>query len=141
MQQRKRSAKDQAKRGKGKPRGGNVSQTVVEVPGQELERAAADVGREAGNIFFRAFTTLRAPFAGWLAENEAKAKAVRMAIDTAASIDAQALTAERRQQELEEIDHQEAKALAERRLVSAPDRNGAGAGKLRSHCSAFFKAN
>ena len=118
MQQRKRSAKDQAKRGKGKPRGGNVSQTVVEVPGQELERAAADVGREAGKSILRGLSRLcGARFAGWLAENEAKAKAVRMAIDTAASIDrGKALTAERRQQELEEIDHQEAKALAERRL-------------------------
>jgi hypothetical protein len=120
MKQRKRSAKGRRKRGAGEQtRAGHSTQIVMSgVPGQELERAAADVGREAGKTLLRGLARVfGARFAGWLAENEAKAEARRIAIDTNASIDrARALTDERRRQELQEIEHEETMALAKRRL-------------------------
>ncbi len=119
MTQRKRSAKAKRKRGQRESRatGKRIVLRGV-VPGQEFERAAADVGREAGKSLLRGLERLfGARFAGWFAGNEAKAKAARMAIETTASIGrARALTDERRRLELEEIQHDEAKALAQRRL-------------------------
>lgn len=88
------------------------------VPGHELEKAAADVGRAAGKSVIRGIANLfGAGFATWIAKNEAAAEAARLAIETQAAIDgSRALTAEHRKQELEEIDHQAVKLLAQQRL-------------------------
>ena len=88
------------------------------VPGKELEKAAADVARGAGKSIVRGIANLfGAGFAKWIAKNEATAEAARLAIETQAAIDnSRVLTAERRKQELEEIDHQAVKLLAQQRL-------------------------
>jgi len=117
MKKRKTSTKSE--RRSGESRTGYANEVVLSgvVPGQELERAAADVGREAGKSILRGLERVCGTrFAVWMAENEAKAKAARMAIETKASVDrARALTTERRRQELEEIQHQETRALAQQR--------------------------
>jgi hypothetical protein len=88
------------------------------VPGSELEKAAAGVGREAGKSIVRGIANLfGAGFAKWIAQNEATAEAARLAIETQAAIDrSRVLTAEHRKQQLEEIDHHAVKLLAEQRL-------------------------
>jgi hypothetical protein len=112
-QRRKNSAPRKRKRDSGE------SPPVVnaQLPGQELERAAADVGRAAGKSVIQGLgTVFGAGVAGWIAEKEAKAEAKRMAIETASSIErSRTFQTERRQQELEEIQHEERKALAQRR--------------------------
>jgi hypothetical protein len=117
MKESKSSTKSKRKRDKGATRSGDLVLSG-QVPGQELEKAAADVSREAGKSLLRGIERLfGARFGHWLAENEAKAEAARMAISTGAAIDrSRALTGERRRQELEEIQHQETRALAQRRL-------------------------
>jgi hypothetical protein len=116
MKPRKKSA------GKGKRRESPSGQNEVVlsdvVPGQQLERAAADITRKAGLSIIDGLKRLfGARLAGWIAKNEANAKAARMAIETDASIDrGRKIASERRRQELEEIQHEEHKALARRHL-------------------------
>ena len=88
------------------------------VPGNELEKAAADVTREAGKSVVRGIANLfGAGFAKRIAKSEATAEAARLAIETQAAIESnRVLTAERRKQEFEEIDHQAVKLLAQQRL-------------------------
>jgi hypothetical protein len=104
--------------GKGKRRESPSGQNEVVlsdvVPGQQLERAAADITREAGLSIVGGLKRL---YGVWIAGKEAKAKAARMAIETDASIDrGRKITTERRQQELEEFQHEEDKALARQHL-------------------------
>jgi hypothetical protein len=95
-----------------------TSVVLPEVPGQELEKAMADVTRDAGKSLMRGIEAIfGAKFAVWIAENMAKAEVARKAIETQGAIEERrVLTRERRRFELDEIKHQEAKALAERRL-------------------------
>lgn len=88
------------------------------IPGNELEKAAADVTRAASKSIIGGMEkVLGARFAVWIAENEAKAQAARLAIETKSQLDrAIALTDERRRQELAEIEHEAQKQLAQRRL-------------------------
>jgi hypothetical protein len=90
----------------------------VEIPGQELERAAADVTRDASRSLLRGLeAVLGARFAVWIAKNQAQAEVARKAIEMRGAIERRrAVTKERRRFELEEIHHQEQKALAQRRL-------------------------
>jgi len=91
---------------------------LPEIPGQEIEKAAADVTRVAGKSLIRGLEAIfGAKFAVWIAENVAKAEVARRAIETQGAIEERrVLTREWRRFELDEIKHQEAKALAERRL-------------------------
>jgi hypothetical protein len=91
---------------------------LPDIPGQELEKAAADVGRDAGRSLIRGIEAVcGAQFAVWIAENRAKAEVARKATEMHGAIERhRALTKERRQYELEEIKHQEKKTLAKRRL-------------------------
>jgi Protein of unknown function (DUF2806) len=95
-----------------------TSVVLPEVPGQELEKATADVTRDAGKSLIRGLEAIfGAKFAVWIAENMAKAEVARRAIETQGAVEERrVLTRERRRFELDEIKHQEAKALAERRL-------------------------
>jgi hypothetical protein len=88
------------------------------VPGKELEKAAADVSREAGKSITRGIARLfNAQFGTWIARKEATAEAARIAIETQADVDrTRALIKEHRNQELEELEHQTVKSLAERRF-------------------------
>jgi hypothetical protein len=120
MTEGKRATKTKPKRGARGDRAEKNHQIVLDpaVPGQALEKAGAEIVSHAGRTFVDGIARLfGARFAGWIAENEAKAEARRLAIQTDARIDqARSLTDERHRQELEEIRHQETKALAERRL-------------------------
>ena len=88
------------------------------VLGKELEKAAADVSREAGKSITRGIAKLfNANFGTGITTKEAKAEAARIAIETQAEVDRnRVLIQERRKQELEEIEHQEVRLLAERRF-------------------------
>jgi Protein of unknown function (DUF2806) len=85
-------------------------------PFEKLEDAAAQVGTAAGNSLVRGIARLAgAAFEKWVTTREAEAAAARIAVETKTEIDRKkALTGNRRQSELEEINHQ---ALLERRLL------------------------
>jgi hypothetical protein len=95
-----------------------TSVVLPAVPGQELEKATADVARDAGKSLIRGIEAIAgAKCAVWIAENMAKAEVARRAIETQGAIEERRVLArERRRLELEEIKHQETKAVAERRL-------------------------
>jgi hypothetical protein len=85
------------------------------LPSNKIEEAAAEVTTEAGKSVIRGVGRLfEAGAAEWIATKEAKAKATATAIETEAEIQRdRALTRERRDAELVELDHQ---ALIARRL-------------------------
>lgn len=87
------------------------------IPGNELEKAAADVVTHAGKTLVGGIArTLGALTAEWTARKEAKADATRVAIETTAEIDRiKALTEARRIDELAEIEHQTRMGFAKRR--------------------------
>lgn len=87
------------------------------IPGKELEKAAAEVASDAGKSFVRGIArTLGAATAEWVAKKEAKADAIRKAIETRAELDrTSAIINARRSSEISEIDHQAKMRLAERR--------------------------
>jgi hypothetical protein len=97
------------------PRPGTVRPPAISLPGEKIEEAAAEVTTEAGKSLIRGVGRLfGAGVATWIATRETKAKAAAMAIETEAEIKRdRALMSERRNVELEELDHQ---ALLERRL-------------------------
>jgi hypothetical protein len=86
------------------------------LPGQKLEEAAANVATEAGKEIVHGVSTLMGgQLAVWFATRQAKADAARMAIETQAINDRdRMLAANRRQLEVEEVDH---KALLQRRFI------------------------
>ena len=88
----------------------------MDVPGQELEKAAVEVGTEAGKSILRSLERLGgAAWAQWVNTKEAKAEAARLAIETQAEIDRdKQLQLHRHQQEIEEFEHH---ALVDRRAV------------------------
>lgn len=84
--------------GQSAPKGRGVS-----LPGQPTEEAIAEVGSEAGKSLVRGLSRLGSAY---VTKREAKAEAVRLAIDTDAKIKADtALANARREQELADFDH------------------------------------
>jgi hypothetical protein len=90
--------------------------TGIKLPGQPVEEAAADVGKNAGNSIVRGFARLTgATFDEWIKKREARAEAAKLAIETSSKIEAeQSVIAARREYEIAEADHQD---LLQRRLV------------------------
>ena len=86
----------------------------LSLPGQPTEEAIAEVGSEAGKSLVRGFSRLGSAYVSeWAAKREAKAEAVRLAIDTDAKIKADTAVANaRREQEVADFDH---RATLERR--------------------------
>ena len=86
------------------------------LPGQKLEEAAANVATEAGKEIVHGVSALvGGQMATWFATRQAKADAARMAIETQATNDRdRMLAANRRQLEIEEVEH---KALLQRRII------------------------
>ena len=84
------------------------SRPPLSLPGQNLEDAAVEVGTEAGKSVVRGIGRLvGAAAAKWVATKEAEAEAAALAIKMQAETQRdRALTQERRETELEEIEHQ-----------------------------------
>ena len=60
----------------------------MDIPGQKIEKAAAEVGTKAGNSIIKGLAKLGgAAFAEWINTKEAKAEAARLAVETQAQID------------------------------------------------------
>lgn len=91
--------------GKDHPSGRGAS-----LPGQPTEEAVAEVGSEAGKSLVRGFGRLgNAALGGWITAREAKAEALRLAIETEAKIKAAtAVVTARREQELADVEHEAA---------------------------------
>ncbi len=92
------------------------SDNPINLPGNELEKAAAKVATNAGNSLLRGIANVEgAFFAKWIATKQATATAARMAIETRAEIKrAETIMVHQRRQELESIDHSE---IVQRRLA------------------------
>jgi hypothetical protein len=88
----------------------------MDVPGKELEKAAAEVGTDVSKSILRGIERLGgAALAQWVNTKEAKAQAARLAIETQAEIERdKQLQLHRHQQEIEEFEHH---ALLDRRAV------------------------
>jgi hypothetical protein len=81
-----------------------------------LEKAAAKVATKAGKSAVRGIASVAGALAAeWLAKKNASAEAVRIAIETKTTVDrAETLAAQRRKQELDDLDHA---GLVQRRLM------------------------
>jgi hypothetical protein len=88
----------------------------LSLPGQPTEEAFAKVGSAAGKSLVRGLGKLGNAYVGeWAAKREAKAEALRLAIETDAKVKADtALATVRREQELAEFEH---RAALERRAA------------------------
>jgi hypothetical protein len=88
----------------------------LSLPGQPTEEAVAEVGSAAGKSLVRGLSRLgNAYVSEWAAQREARAEAVRLAIETDARIKTDtALASVRREQELAEFEH---RAALERRAA------------------------
>jgi hypothetical protein len=86
------------------------------LPGQEMEKAAAKVATKAGTSIVGGIASVAgAFFAEWIASKKANAAAARMAIETKAKIDrAEAFAEHHRKQDIDAIEHS---AVVQRRLA------------------------